>query len=284
MRTSMHRFRAAGYTPGGALCCGRMKIAVVTGANRGIGLEVSKQLAGQGVHVVLTARGADDAAAAAELRRQGLSVSSFPLDVARPETLPPLAAHLAQAHGGLDILVNNAGVMLNGFDAEVARRTIDVNYLGPLRVTEALLPLLRAGGRIVNVSSGLGDRSGMAPALAARFTDPALTLDALTALMEKFVADVAAGRHEREGWPSSAYSVSKTGLNALTLVFARRLRDDPRGILVNAVCPGWVQTRMGGRGAPRPVSEGADTPVWAALLPEGGPTGAVLHDRAPASW
>jgi carbonyl reductase 1 len=262
-----------------------MDVAVVTGANRGIGFEVCRQLARHRKHVILTARDEDAAAAACEaLKGDGLSVEPFLLDVTRPDTLLGLAAHITAEHGGLDILVNNAGITMSGFDREVARRTIDVNFYGPLRVTEQLLPRMRAGGRVVMVSSGLADRGGMPRSLAARFTDPSLTRDELCGLMEKFVADVAAGRHTREGWPTSAYGVSKTGLNALTMVFARALEGDPRRILVNAVCPGWVRTAMGGPGAPRSVEHGAETLVWAALLPPRGPTGGFFRDMVPAEW
>lgn len=262
-----------------------MRVAVVTGASRGIGFEVCRQLARQGIHVILTARGDDAAYAACQaLKGDGLSVEPYPLDVTRPETVLALSAHVAAEHGGLDILVNNAGITMNGFDREVARTTIDVNFFGALRVTERILPQMRPGGRIVMVSSGLADRHGMGRGLAARFTDRHLTIEELSALMEKFVADVAAGRHTSEGWPTSAYGVSKTGLNALALVLARSLEGDPRCILVNAVCPGWVRTAMGGPGAPRSVEHGAETPVWAALLPEGGPTGGFFRDMELADW
>jgi NAD(P)-dependent dehydrogenase (short-subunit alcohol dehydrogenase family) len=262
-----------------------MRVAVVTGGNRGIGFEVCRQLARSGLRVVLTARGDDAAEAAARaLEGDALAVQPYPLDVTRPESILALSAHLEAEHGGLDVLVNNAGITMNGFNREVARTTIDVNFFGALRVTERLLPQMRPGGRIVLLSSGLADRHGMAPGLAARFADPRLTIEGLSGLMEKFVADVAAGRHTREGWPSSAYGVSKTGLNALALVLARSLAGDSRRILVNAVCPGWVRTAMGGPGAPRSVEHGAETPVWAALLPEGGPTGGFFRDMAPADW
>ncbi|MFO0588433.1 MAG: SDR family NAD(P)-dependent oxidoreductase [Polyangiaceae bacterium] len=261
-----------------------MKTAVVTGANRGIGLEVSKQLVSKGIRVIVTAR---EEAAAREAARSVVagpgSAEPFALDVTRPGTIAALADHV-RGEGGLDILVNNAGVALNGFDERVARTTLDVNFHGPRLVTAALLPLMRSGGRIVMVSSGLADRGGMSRPVAARFTDPSLTEADLVAHVEKFVRDVAAGAHRKEGWPTSAYAVSKAGLNALTVLLARRLAADRRRILVNAVCPGWVRTRMGGDGAPVSVEDGARGVVWAALLPEGAPTGGFFRDEAPASW
>lgn len=267
-----------------------MRVAVVTGANRGIGLEVARQLASRGLHVIVTARDLEAARSAAEIvARGGRSAEPFALDVTKPSTFAALLDHLRtttpqRAELGLDVLVNNAGVALDGFNAEVARKTIDVNYHGPRLLTEALLPSLRAGGRVVMVSSGLADRGGMAPKIAQRFVDPSLTSADLSAHVEKFVRDVAAGQHRKEGWPTSAYGVSKAALNALTVVIARQLKDDPRRILVNAVCPGWVRTRMGGSGAPLSVEEGAATIVWAALLPEDGPTGGFYRDEAKASW
>lgn len=259
------------------------RFAVVTGGNRGIGLEICKQLAQRGLRVALTSRDREKGeAAAAELRREGLSVEHRELDVASEDSARALASALKG--DGIDILVNNAAIAMDGFNAEVARRTIDTNYFGPLWLTEHLLPLVREGGRIVMMTSGVGDRSRLSAALRARFAARDLTRDGLSELMRAFVAAVAGGDHEAEGWPSSAYCVSKIGVNRLTEIFAKELSTDGRGILCNAACPGWVRTDMGGRSAPRSVEKGAETPVWLALLPEGGPQGGVYRDKAPASW
>ncbi|XYI01664.1 SDR family oxidoreductase [Sorangium sp. So ce1128] len=261
------------------------RVAVVSGGNRGIGLEICRQLARRAIHVVLGSR--DErrgSAAAASLAEQGLSVEARRLDVSDEESVRELARALAAEHGGVDIVVNNAGVAMDGFNAEVARNTIDVNFFGPLRLTDALLPLVRPEGRVVMVTSGLGDRRKVGRSLQAQLGKAELTREELIQLMRKFVGDVSAGRHTAEGWPSSAYAVSKIGLNALTGVLARELAGDGRGILCNAACPGWVRTGMGGAHAPRSVEEGAETPVWLALLPSGGPQGGVFRDKAPASW
>ncbi|WP_437338109.1 SDR family oxidoreductase [Sorangium sp. So ce394] len=262
-----------------------MRIAVVSGGNRGIGLEICRQLARRGVHVVLGSRdeGRGNAAAAA-LKEQGISVEPRRLDVSEERSVEELARALAAEHGGVDIVVNNAGIAMQGFNAEVARNTIEVNFFGALRLTTELLPLMRAEGRIVMVTSGLGDRRSISEALQAQFGEAALTREELVQLMRKFVSDVSAGRHTAEGWPSSAYAVSKIGLNALTGVLARELEGDGRKIRCNAACPGWVRTDMGGAHAPRSVEEGAETPVWLALLPSGGPQGGVFRDKAPAHW
>jgi carbonyl reductase 1 len=245
------------------------RIAVVTGANRGIGAEITRQLREQGMRVVPTSREPRDGFAT--------------LDVARAEHIDALARRLA-GEGGLDALVNNAGVSLDGFDADVARRTLAVNFLGAMRTTDALLPSMRAGGRIVMISSGMGELSGVRGEARARIADPALTREGLLAVVESFVTDVVAGTHTRHGWPSSAYSVSKIALNALVRVLAQELAGDPRRILVNSENPGWVRTRMGGQSAPRSVEDGARTAVWLATLPDGGPNGGFFRDEQSIPW
>jgi NAD(P)-dependent dehydrogenase (short-subunit alcohol dehydrogenase family) len=265
-----------------------MRTALITGATRGLGLETARQLARDGLRVILTGRDvAAVRAAAATLAPQDAPVEALPvpLDVADPATIAAAVAHLRAAAPPtpIDVLVNNAGVSLHGFDAAVARATLATNFFGPLRVTEALLPLIPDGGVIVMVSSGMGELSGLDPELRARFTDPALTRDALVALMDAFVADVAAGRHRERGWPSNAYRVSKIGLNALVRVWAPALAE--RRIAVNAVCPGWVRTDMGGRGASRSVEKGAASITWAATRPPAdGPTGAFFRDGRRIDW
>ncbi len=253
------------------------KLAVVTGANRGIGYEIARQLAAEAVEVVATSRNRDEGEAAA----RKLGVRHFPLDVTRPESIESLAEHVRD---GVDILVNNAGISMKGFDAHVARATLATNFWGAKNVTDRLLPLIRKGGRIVMVSSGMGELSSLSPALRGRFLDPLLTEGGLAELVESFVRDVESGTHGEKGWPSSAYRVSKVALNALARILARRLASDPRGILVNAVCPGWVRTNMGGPGASRSPEEGARTPVWLALLPSDGPTGGFFRDRRTIDW
>jgi NAD(P)-dependent dehydrogenase (short-subunit alcohol dehydrogenase family) len=233
---------------------GEGTVAVVTGANRGIGLEVCRQLASRGWTVVLGAR--DEAKGREAARSLGSSrgeVIARPLDVTNGAGVERLRDWLGQRFGRLDVLVNNAGINYDTWqraataDLAVVQETWDTNVLGPWRTTEILLPLLRrsARGRIVNVSSEAGSLAGM----------------------------------EQGGTP--AYRVSKAALNAFTRILAAELRAD--GILVNAVCPGWVATDMGGAGG-RPVQEGAASVVWAATLPDGGPTGGFFRDGRPLRW
>ena len=228
------------------------KMAIVTGANRGIGLEVVRQLARHGAIVVLGARDLDKGKAAAEaLTQDGLNVLPRQLDVTDPESIDRLAAQVEQEFGQLNILVNNAGILYDTWEqasnANLAtvREAWETNTLGPWRMCQAFLPILRQSqhGRIVNVSSEAGSLTSMS------------------------------------GTP--AYSTSKAALNALTRLLAAELKGT--GILVNSICPGWVATEMGGTGG-RPVKDGAASVVWAALLPDDGPSGGFFRDGKPLPW
>jgi NAD(P)-dependent dehydrogenase (short-subunit alcohol dehydrogenase family) len=231
------------------------RVAIVTGANRGIGLEICRQLAQLGHHVVLTSRDAAKGKAACKsLNDAGLAVTYCKLDVTSARSINALTAFVTRTFGRADILVNNAGVMLDGrgtrfLNSELAtyRATFDTNVWGPLLLSQALLPLMQKHryGRIVNLSSGLGQLTGM-------------------------------GNH------TPAYRMSKTALNALTCIVAAEAQGT--NVLVNAACPGWVRTDMGGAGAPRSVEQGADTPVWLATLPDNGPTGGYFRDRKSIPW
>ncbi len=260
-----------------------MRTVVVTGGNRGIGLEICRQLAGHGLRVVLTARReAEGAAAAHTLQGEGLEVSYFPLDLGDGESIARFARHARDSWGRVDVLVNNAGIAMDGFNAGVARNTLGVNFFGAMRLTDALRPLMGGPARIVMVSSGQGALSCLSLERERQFMDANLDRDGLIGLMNQFVQDVETGTYRRQGWPGSAYKVSKVGLNALTRLLARELSGT--GMLVNAVCPGWVRTGMGGRAALKSPAEGADTPVWAALLPHDGPSGGFFRDRREVPW
>ncbi len=231
-----------------------VRIALVTGANRGLGFEVCRQLASEGFLVLLTARDAAKAETAARKLENVGTVESLPVDVADAASIEKAAEVVASRYGYLDVLVNNAGINYDTWETaenadidSTVQETIATNLLGPWRVSKAFLPLLRKSraARIVNVSSE--------------------------------VASLA-----RMGAGPPAYQVTKTGLNALTRTLAGELRDT--GILVNAVCPGWVATDMGGAGAPRSVGQGASSIVWAATLPDSGPTGGFFQDGKPLPW
>ncbi|CAH0999959.1 3-oxoacyl-[acyl-carrier-protein] reductase FabG [Neolewinella maritima] len=227
-----------------------MKTAIVTGANRGLGNEVVRQLAAAGMRVILTSRSGDGASAVQGI--QG-AVLYHQLDVTDVSSIHELIAYVAAEIGTVDVLVNNAGIHYDTYqntltaDFAIVEEAWQVNTLGPWRLTKALYPHLRkgGGGRVVNVSSASGS-----------FVD---------------------------SWAGTpAYAVSKAALNMLTVKMSHDLAD--ANILVNAVCPGWVRTRMGGEDATRSVEEGAKSIVWAALLDNDGPTGGFYRDGEPMPW
>lgn len=232
-------------------------LAVVTGGNRGIGFEISRQLAKQGMQVILTSRDADKGAAAvAALAAEGLNVSSHVLDVASSESIAAFGRWLAETHGHVEVLINNAGIMIDNsrgersvLDATPAtlHETMVTNVYGPLQLIQQVLPLMRKTGygRIVNVSSGMGQLSDM-------------------------------------GGGFAGYRLSKVSLNALTRMVNAELPDG--NIKINTMCPGWVRTDMGGANAGRSPEQGADTAVWLATLSEHGPSGGFYRDRRPISW
>ena len=230
------------------------RIALVTGANRGIGFETCRQLAGAGLRVILTSRDPAKGRRAADLlRREGKDVACEPLDVTDSKSVKRLLDAVRRRFGRLDVLVNNAAVYLDEdvsvfeVDDATVRATLETNFYGPLAMCRAFVPLMRAQGygRVVNVSSGAGQLSSMTGGTAA-------------------------------------YKVSKAALNALTRIVADEVR--PANIKVNAVCPGWVRTKMGGPRAPRSPEQGAETIVWLATLPDRGPTGGFFRDRKAIAW
>ncbi|ARN74606.1 SDR family oxidoreductase [Oceanicoccus sagamiensis] len=232
------------------------RVALVTGANRGIGLEVTRQLARQGIHVVATTRSESMGQALVnEMTAAGLSVSSFVLEVTDTEQCQALFGHISKAYGRLDILVNNAGIApdqwQSGFqlDIDLFREVMDVNVYSALRLIQLFTPMMQSQGygRIVNLSSEL--------------------------------ASLATS----EMGSTLAYRTSKGALNTVTKLLSLELKDAPN-IKMNAAAPGWCQTELGGEGAPRTAAEGADTVVWLATLPEDGPTGGFYRDREPYPW
>jgi len=262
------------------------RVALVTGATRGIGEAIARELSRRGLRVVVAGR---DVRLGEKIASElGGGASFQPLDLTDPQSIEAVAKLVEH---GLDILVNNAGASFDGFDAAVARRTLDVNFVGMMTLTDRLLPLLRPNARVVMLSSGMGEVSCLGPELRSEIMSPSLDRAQLVAFVDRFVADVAdvadvaAKRHAKTGWPSNAYRVTKVAMNAYVRVLARELAGDPRKVLVNAACPGWVRTAMGGSGAPRSPEEGAKTPVWLALLPEGDDrSGGFYRDEHAVDW
>ncbi len=230
------------------------RIAVVTGANRGLGMESCRQLARHRIKVILTARDANKGKKAAEaLRKEHLDVMFHPLDVTDSSSIEQFAHMLEKDYGGVDILVNNAGIFIDPkdessvfkADIDTLRTTMETNVYGPIRLCQQLILLMKGNGRVVNVSSGMGQLSDM-----------------------------------NGGYPG--YRLSKTSLNALTRILADELKDTQ--IKVNSLCPGWVRTDMGGPNADRSVEQGVETIVWLATLPDDGPSGGFFRDKQPIPW
>ncbi len=239
------------------------RVAVVTGGNRGMGLETCRQLAREGLKFVLASRDqAKGEEAAAELRKEneGAEVVAHQLDVTDGASVSRFAGFVGETFGRLDVLVNNAGIIADSNDPsdaaaasifvtqlETMRESMETNAFGPMRLCQALVPLMRENGygRVVNVSTGMGQISDM-----------------------------------NGGW--LGYRVSKASLNAITRILADELKDT--NILVNALCPGFVRTDLGGPNAPRSIEEGVVTTIWLATLPDDGPTGGFFRDRKPIAW
>lgn len=270
------------------------RLALVTGSTKGIGEAIAKNLAVKAkLHVLVTGRDRKRGEEVADVitkasRESGSSAEFVELDMESAESIERIKKKIEvdpSSPRGLDVLVNNAGASFDGFNEAIAQKTMDVNFIGMMRLTDRLVPLLRHHARVVMVSSGMGEVSILSDALRAEVMSQDLDRARLMAFTSRFVESVARGTHRREGWPSNAYSVSKVAMNAYVRILARDLRSDPRKILVNAACPGWVRTAMGGSHAPRTVAQGASTPTWLALLPESDTrSGVFFRDEQPIPW
>ena len=229
------------------------RVALVTGANRGLGLETSRQLLGRGLRVAMTGRDRDATQRALEGLGAGEDAVAVELDVTDPASIAAARRTIGERLGTVDVLVNNAAVLLHensdvlSIPTDAFRRTLETNLLGVIEVCREFVARMadRGYGRVVNVSSGAGQLSSMSTY-------------------------------------APAYSLSKTALNAFTRILAATYHG--RGVLVNAVDPGWVRTDMGGPSAPRSVQQGVETTVWLATLPDDGPTGGFFRDRRPIAW
>ncbi|MCP5410175.1 MAG: SDR family oxidoreductase [Chromatiaceae bacterium] len=232
-------------------------VAIVTGAYRGLGYETCRQLAQRGYRVILTARRvAEGIDAASALQAEGLEVEFHPLDVTSEASIQQLAEYLRVKESGLEVLVNNAGIFPDpapdsgqsaaaNADMEAIREGFETNTLGPLRLCQLLMPLMKNHGRVVNVSSGMGQLSEM-------------------------------------NGCCPGYRLSKTALNAVTRILADEWRTS--NVKINSVCPGWVKTEMGGKEAPLTCVEGAAGIVWAAMLPDDGPSGGFFRHGERIDW
>ena len=241
------------------------KTALITGANRGLGLEAARQLANIGFTVILGARdAAKGEAAAAQLREAGFDASAVQLDVANEQSVRDAAREIGEKFGHLDALINNAGIQQDTAQnrntpstlaPEVLRSVYETNFFGAFTVLQNFIPLLlkSPAPRVVNVSSTLGSLSEL--------SDPASPYYRVNAV---------------------AYNSSKSALNALTVAFAKEFKDTP--LKINSACPGWVKTDLGGEQAPRELEEGPRIFVTLATLPADGPTGGFFDENGPVNW
>lgn len=242
------------------------RVALVTGANKGIGLEIANQLARQGITVVMGSRDIKKGEEAINglyslEESKEFDLHLVQLDVTDFKHIQECHSFIDEKFGRLDILVNNAGVMIDGdklaLDLELAElaRTLGTNLYGPLFLCRSFIPMMleQNYGRVVNISSTLGSLTEM--------SDPNSAYELVRA---------------------PAYRISKTALNSLTTNIAIEIRG--KNVLINSCCPGWTKTDMGGVMAPNSIAEGADTPVWLATLPDGGPSGYFFRNREKIPW
>ncbi|KAI5059057.1 hypothetical protein GOP47_0025376 [Adiantum capillus-veneris] len=262
-------------------------IALVTGGNKGIGFEIVKKLAQQGLTVILTARNDEKGLdAAAKLKSQGLNVVFHRLDVLSSTSISQLADWLKHQFDGLDILINNAGIIDYEPGLASAQKVLDTNYKGVKDVTRQMLPLLRpsdGGARVVNVSSRLGQLLKLKDSALCGDIGKleGLTEEKVDRFVEKYLQDVKDGRAVESGWPYRSYSVSKIALNAYTRVLSESMKNraDGQHIYINCVTPGHCKTDLTRNSGIYTAEEGAETPVWVALLPPHGPTGQFFAEK-----
>ncbi|UCD79903.1 MAG: SDR family oxidoreductase [Desulfobacterales bacterium] len=240
----------------------KKRVALVTGASKGIGFEIARQLAIRETTVLIGARDREKGLKAQEkLMSHGLDLRSILLDVTDSLSIQAAVGRIKDEFKRLDILVNNAGIMIDSqagireLNITIFQNTLETNAFGPLLLSQTCIPLMKANnyGRIVNISSTLGS-----------------------------LTDIASPDSPHAEVRSPAYRLSKTVLNGITVLLAAEMRGT--NILINSACPGWVRTDMGGNQAPLSPEQGADTPVWLATLSDGGPTGGFFRDRQPIPW
>ncbi|CAO1616863.1 unnamed protein product [Sympodiomycopsis kandeliae] len=280
------------------------KIAVVTGANQGIGYGISRRLAtlysgntsNPPLTLYFTSRNIERGQASLqELIKElsdkkilsqdgGLTTLKYhQLDIDDENSRLKLRDTLKNDHSGFDILINNAGIALNGFDSQVVKDTLYTDYYATKDLTELLIPLLRKDGRVVSLASMAGKLHGYSPEVTSRFEAVKTTQEA-DQLMQEFQKAVDNGTHSADGWVSSAYKVAKAGLIALHNAWTLQYKNDPRGLLINSCCPGYVSSRMTKHKGVKTLDEGAATPVVLALDDIQGKSGTFWENSKESSW
>ncbi|XP_060062641.1 carbonyl reductase [NADPH] 1-like [Ylistrum balloti] len=275
---------------------GSKRVAVVTGSNKGIGYAIVRGLCKQfDGDVYLTARNEElGLKSVEELKKEGCSAKFHQLDITKLDSINKLKTFLQDTYGGLDILVNNAGMAYKQAStapfSEQAEVTIRTNFTGTLDVCEALFPLLRPHARVVNVSSFVSQYAlkKCSIDLQKKLVDiPHISMSELKTMLGQFVDSAKKGTTEKLGWPQSAYGVSKVGVTVMSLIQQRELLKDAKpDIVVNACCPGYVDTDMSSHKGTKTIDQGADTPLYLALLPPNtaSPKGVFVSDRKIGKW
>ncbi|XP_060062617.1 carbonyl reductase [NADPH] 1-like [Ylistrum balloti] len=278
---------------------GSKRVAVVTGSNKGIGFAIVRGLCKQfDGDVYLTARNEIIGLDAVEnLKREGLQVKFHQLDITKPYTIKKLKTYLQDSYGGLDILVNNAGI---GYPeastvpfGEQAEASVRTNFTGTLAVSEALFPILRPHARVVNISSIISQfimNQCRADLRETLLSHTCITMEKLNNLMEQFVDSAKTGTYQDLGWPNTglaSYGISKIGVTIMSFIQQRELLNDARpDVVVNACCPGFVATDLTDHRGTKSIDEGADTPLYLAMLPLNttSPNGELVSDRTILDW
>ncbi|KAK2157823.1 hypothetical protein LSH36_184g10017 [Paralvinella palmiformis] len=252
------------------------RVAIVTGGNKGVGFAIAKSLCRKfDGDVYLTARDESRGKqAVSELEKEGLKPLYHQLDICNAESRDTLAKFIKEKYGGLDVLVNNAGIAYklnsNAPFSEQAEVTLETNYFATLAFCQTMLPLLKPGARVVNVSSRVSTSALNASSaeLSGRLKSIS-SIEELTCYMRKFIEDSKAGSHTEAGWPQTAYGVSKIGVTLMTPILQKQLEEDGTrpDIVINSCCPGYIATEMTSFKGTKTIDEGADTPVYLALLP-----------------
>jgi len=285
------------------------RIAAVSGANKGIGLAIVRQLAIQwskssfnsGSDSLLIYLGSRDnsrgQAALDELLQDkqlkdakalssdgGLAhIKLAELDISNSKSIDNFVDFVKKEHGQIDFFIGNAGIAMQGFNLGVVQETLATNYYGTLEATEKILPLIKEGGRFVNVSSMAGKLGKYSPSIRDRFLSSSSVQD-VTKLMQEFQSAVKQGNEKEQGWPSAAYAVSKSGVTAFTRAIAMEEQKRGRGVLVNSMCPGYVQTEMTRGGGVKTPDEGAQTAVLLAIGDIKGQSGLFWQHEKPIEW
>ncbi|BFZ24375.1 hypothetical protein BsWGS_27414 [Bradybaena similaris] len=271
------------------------RVAVVTGANKGVGFGIVRALCKQfDGDVFLTSRDEGRGKSAVQqLEKEGLQPKFHQLDLNNYESIVKLREFLLKHYQGLDVLVNNAGIAYKMDStapfSEQAEVTTKTNFFDTLAVCEVLFPILRPHARVVNVSSMMSKFAldKCSDKLKARFTDPEITMEELTSLMKQFVQAARDNTAKQDGFPDTTYGMSKIGVTVMSIIQQRELdKQGKQDIVVNACCPGYVDTDMTSHKGSKTIDEGAETPVYLALLPPNvqSPRGDFVQEKKVSPW